>query len=398
MKALLLISVSIFICSCSTNIDYDNELFKASMFYKNKNYQKTKTLKSKLAKRVTASFKSQTIYDFSIWFANEFKKGVVFEESIKNREISAEFVEATEQEIINLVAKMFEKESNKINNTYHIGSFKQEDRGVLVRYVEGLSVDDTNKILTSVVANQGRYTVTENCVAIVIERESVLTRVSSLLDSLGSVSLKRYVVNYYFVNLNVSELEQKGVDLTTTGDFSAVLSQSSTLLDSVVQPQNLRYIANFNISGFIEYLNQNSFGKLTSTPMFVCFDNVKTLVSTQETVPYPKRIVSPEGTVTTDYESQRVGERLESVVRSAGENKVVLTLDYSNSEIVDFLNNEVPRVKGTEFKTGVILDVDKLYLLGEMITNDDRETKKSFFNSKSKDLSKTQIFVKVIQI
>ncbi len=394
IKYFILLIALVNLLSCQTAKEVDKDLFKQSVFYKAITSDSKDELKKKELKRITFSAKGLTVEDFSVWFSNTFSKGIVFHEVLRIKKISAEFVEATEPEIISLVSKMFNMESNRLGNTYYIGEFKQEDRGVLVRHVYGQSVKDIIRIINSVSADKGSSTVTNAGVVIMVDRESILTRVNNLLDTLSGIDIKKYVVNFYFITLDVSELEQKGVDMTTSGTFSADMAISSfTGLDT-----GLRHLANFNISGYVDYLHNNNFGKLSSTPLFISYDNIDTTIGRGEVVPFPVRNISPEGTVTTTYDKLEVGEDLRCLVRDAGRDKVILKLNYRNSEVISFINNEVPRTRKSVFNTSAVMETNKLYLMGEMINRENRESSKSFYKKTEIKNTKTQVFCRVRQI
>ncbi len=242
MKIITLLALLVSLISCSSDMkQIDYSLFKSTgTYYKNKKDDLTRSQLEKIqGQKVIASFRKQALTDFSIWFTNTFEKGIVFEESLRTKTISAEFHNATEKEIINIVSKMFDLESNRLGSTYYIGKFRQEDRGILVRQIQTLSIEDIEKVVQSVNANQGKVSVTETGVLVVADRESVLTRISDLFDSLDGVNIKKYVVNFYFIDLNVSELKRKGIDLTTSGTFSADLAVNNPELLAVENGLNL---------------------------------------------------------------------------------------------------------------------------------------------------------------
>ena len=151
IKYFILLIALVNLLSCQTAKEVDKDLFKQSVFYKAITSDSKDELKKKELKRITFSAKGLTVEDFSVWFSNTFSKGIVFHEVLRIKKISAEFVEATEPEIISLVSKMFNMESNRLGNTYYIGEFKQEDRGVLVRHVYGQSVKDIIRIINRII-------------------------------------------------------------------------------------------------------------------------------------------------------------------------------------------------------------------------------------------------------
>ena len=77
---------------------------------------------------------------------------------------------------------------------------------------------------------------------------------------------------------------------------------------------------------------------------------------------------------------------------------LILKLNYRNSEVISFINNEVPRTRKSVFNTSAVMETNKLYLMGEMINRENRESSKSFYKKTEIKNTKTQVFCRVRQI
>ena len=397
---LMTVGFTFILNSCSTISDNEyRKLFEASTFKHEKREQVSRSEKKVEEKRVTVSFADISVFDFSIWFSTNFNKGIVFSEAVRRKKLTAEFSSATESEVVSILAKSLELDSNLLGNTYYVGEFSEADRGVLVRYMPTYSVDTLTSSVKSFTGEKGRFYVTPECVVIVADRESVLSRVSSLLDDMTRITHKRYLVSYYILDLDFTAMKQKGVDITTTGDFGATLNMNN-FTDALATLQNVTHSVKFDITGYARYVAEEDFGKIVSTPVFLCFDNIMAESSRGEVIPIVKRNISSEGTVSEDYDEREIGQILKTLVRPysrAGE--VILHLDYADSSVLDFINDEVPRYRQDKFKTSAVLKVGKLYLLGEFISQYNKHSVRGFLSdTKKKRAVKTQIFVKVTEV
>ncbi len=224
---------------------------------------------------------------------------------------------------------------------------------MLVRRVLGHDGERLDTILKSMLSVDGRVSITRNSVAVVTDHESVLRRVSEMLDYLDAQESRSWIVQLYFVSLRKDMLLEGGLTTKSSGSISYDISSNK------ISVENLR------LDGFFEFLNNSSYADLYASPMFVIRDGYTAKWHDGERVPIPKKTISEQGTVTTtgfDYIDTGLVVNASLLESSIGTN---LTLEITFSDVKSYVEYS-PVTSQTVFKTDVDMQTNKIYLLGEL--------------------------------
>ena len=334
---------------------------------------------------VTLSAFKMPLSVFCRVLSDKYGVGLVYAESLASKEITAEFKKTDLESVFNVVSRQLALDVVRVGNTYYIGSLRPEDRGVYVKKVVGYDKDSLNSTVLSVLSSSGKATVSGNIV-IIADHESVLRRVSELIEYLSLVDRPTWVIQLYFVILRKDSMLDAGL-----------LTKSSGTVAYNISSQKLSF-EDLALEGAFNMLNNSDYADLYAAPMFLSRDQVSCKWSDGERVPVPRKTVSEYGTVTTqgfDYiDTGLIVNVLCSESRLGG----YLKLDLSVSEITGYVEY-APVTKQTLYTLESDMQENKLYLLGEL--NKFKvldEQKQTFDFSRTSGKSVVQIWAKLYRV
>ena len=106
-------------------------------------------------KRTSFSASGMSMQDFSVWFSNEFNKGIIYDQSFNKTLIYAEIRDATYVEVCNSISRHLNTEIVDLGNTIFIGKVKLDDMGVFIRKIKGVRVEDLKAMVASFGGGEG---------------------------------------------------------------------------------------------------------------------------------------------------------------------------------------------------------------------------------------------------
>lgn len=322
---------------------------------------------------------------FSRILSDKYNIGVVYAETLSDKQITGEFKNTDLQSVLNVLSRQLNVDIVRVGNTYFIGPLRPEDRGCFVRRVLGYDKESLQAISGSMLSQQGKSTVAGN-VIMIADHETVLRRVAELCDYLSMVERPTWIVQLYFIVLRKDALIQAGLSTTSSGAVSYNISNSSVKADDL------------KLDGLFNFLNNSTFADLYAAPMFLITDGVTCTWKDGEHVPIPRKTVSDYGTVTTQgYDYVDTGLTVNSIINESKKGGL-LKIDITLSEIKSYVEY-APTTVQTVYSFQADLIPEKVYLVGELANFkvlDEQEKTFSFTNNKGKTV--IQLWAKLYKI
>lgn len=285
--------------------------------------------------------------------SDKFLIGMVYAESLSSKLITAEFKNTDLSSVLNVVSRQLSVDIVRVGNTFFVGSLRPEDRGILVRRVLGFEGSELSSMVSAMLSTTGKSSVISNSIIVVADHDSVIRRISELLDSLDSMDSGTWILQLCFVLLRKDALLEAGFDVKSSGTISYNISENT--LD----------FKDFSLEGLLNLASDSSFYDLYASPMLLIRDGFTANWQDGSRVPVPKRTVSDSGTVTTTgYEYIDTGFLVSATVRESKSGALV-TLSVEKSDISDYVEDS-PVTTQSVYSTQLEMVPFKPYLLGEL--------------------------------
>lgn len=311
--------------------------------------------------------------------SDKFLVGMVYAESLSNKLITAEFKDTDLQSVLNVVSRQLSVDIVRVGNTFFVGSLRPEDRGILVRRVLGYESVELNTMVKAMLSTNGKASVLSNSVVVVADHESVIRRITELLDYLDSVESDTWILQLCFVLLRKDALLEAGLDVKSSGTISYNISENR--LD----------LSDFSIEGLFNLASSSSFADLYASPMLLIRDGKTGNWKDGKKVPIPKKTVSDSGTVTTTgYEYVETGFIVSATVKQSRRGARVM-LNIEKSDISSYVE-EAPLTVQSVYTTEIEMEPLKPYLLGELSQFKVLDTQRNVLNF-GRDKGKTAMQV-----
>jgi hypothetical protein len=391
MKQFFLISFFLF-ASCKSIVDPKIENFKT--IYNQVIDDPTEKLKTLDEKKITFSARQMPIKTFAIWFSDTYEVGFIYQENLSNKLLDLELKNATIAEVINSVSRFLNVDVIRNGNSYFVGIQKPTDKGVLVKKVRGVSVEDLKNIMTGVTGGEGdqSVSVTSDGVVFLIDKEQNLQPILTALEQLEQDYKTAWVVQLYLFDLDTEKVQNMGIDLSVSGNLAFRLLEPEILNSNG---------ANYNLllDGLVDISNGSDSVNLVSQPLFVMRDGKTFNFSNLNSFPYVQRITTQEGFVEdSDVEFIESGMDLKVNLREMIKGSL-LTLDFHNSQVIGFdPNTNLPIRNIVTVNSEVPLHSSGIYLLCQ--SDYSETTINSSFTHKNQMVRKSQlqIYAKVFKL
>lgn len=372
-------------CSLAKNIKqddplrllYDQETYKASDSREDiKNNSPKLTLS---ANRMPFSVLTRILSD-------KFLVGLVFSEKLLDKTITAEFKDTAFEDVLNVISRQLDTDIVHVGNTYYIGPLRNEDRGILVRRIIGYSVSELKSAMDAALSEKGKSSVMGQGVISVVDHQSVLRRISELLDYLDHLDQPVWIVQLAFIAIQKDAAAEMGMKVTTSGTLSYNISENK--LD----------LKDFKIDGLINQAMSSNFADVYSSPMLLIREGSESSWKYGRRVPVPKKTTSSYGVVTTTgFDYVDVGFNVKASINSSRVGGL-LKIEISKSEIESYVEYAPVTVQNVYSFTADLKPLAP-YLLGELQMFKDMDKQSDTLNiGKEKGKSVVQLWGQIYRI
>lgn len=321
----------------------------------------------RISRTLTLSCYKMPISTLFRFLSDDFGVGLVYADSLSDKTVTAEFKEADFSSVLDVISRQIDSEIVKVGNTFFVGKLRPQDQAVLFRRVYGYKPDELLTLIQSHLSSSGKCSALSSGVVTVSDHDSVIRRLTSVLDYVSSVDSGSWVLQLCFVVLRKEAFLQSGLDVTTSGSISYNVVENTVKLE------------NFNIDGLFRLASNSSFFDLYASPMFTLLDGQESNWTDGVRVPVPRRTVSEQGTVTVSgYDYVDTGFIVKSTVNPCLKGGR-LSLSVELSDIQGYVV-ESPIVRRSFLQVSVDMVPYRLYLLGELGQFKDNDSQKNILD------------------
>lgn len=311
---------------------------------------------------ITIVSDGMTIGEFVRLVAARSNVSIVVEEELDEKTVTLDVKEQTVADVLAAVARRLGVQVTRTGQLYFLGELRPEDKGVLVRRVGRLGIEDLQTAIGTLTSENGRVLVDVDGLLVVGDTVEVLRRVEELIDKLKKAETRTWVIQLYVVGLSKRAIDDIGIDFAPALDVAVTYATAS-------DPRTA-FNLNAALGALLDYEQSNGGVATLAAPTFVVRDGADAHTFVGEVVPIPRRSVGQSGDVTTvDFDQVEIGLDIVVSVREVGERKGLVKVSIDRSRINGFVE-DVPRSTTEQFETDAIVNANGVYLLGELQRGD----------------------------
>ena len=299
-------------------------------------------------------------------------------EGLENRLLTMEIRNQPIDDVLALLARRMDVTMRREGSLYFVGALKPDDKGILVRRVRRVKVDQLTQALAVFAGEHGRSAQFADGLVVVGDTVEVLKRVNEMLDLVESSDAPVWIVQLHLVSYSRQAADELGVNVEPAAKAGLAFATGSMAgaMDS-----------GLSLSASLDAVLQIAFRRddvsVTAAPMFLLCDGTKAEFVQGDRIPLPRRSVSSEGTVTTaGYDYVQTGVQVELLLREFSEDSARIEVAVSMSDLKRMVE-EAPVTGEERFRTDAIVRAGGVYLLGTLVK--DRKQGRQEFGWQSGD-------------
>lgn len=245
---------------------------------------------------------------------------------------------------------------------YFVGQLRPEDRGLLVRRVRRLTLEDLNAALAVFAGEHGRSVAFADGLVVIGDTVEVLKRVSEMLDQLEAQESAVWIVQLHIVSYTEDAADDLGINLEPAARAGVAFATGS---GAAAVASGINVTA--SLDAVLRVAHSRNDVAVTASPMFLLRDGSKSEFVQGDRIPVPKRTVSDQGTVTVSgYEFVQTGVQVEFLLREMSAESASVDLAISMSDLKRLVE-EAPVTGEESFKTQAIVKAGGVYLIGTLV-------------------------------
>jgi hypothetical protein len=191
-----------------------------------------------------------------------------------------------------------------LEGIYYLGQTASSDRSHLVRRVGDLDPDDVVAMVTPLLTDEGKASITRDGLLLVADRSAVLPKVVAALDALQSAPPSVWVVQFWLLDHGAARDAGVEVSHDVTAELAAGYQTAGFGDAKLVARASFRAIF------------EDSSNVVSAGPLLHLVAGQPTIVERTERVPVPRKTVTENGaTVTNGYDTIAAGLKISAEVR-----------------------------------------------------------------------------------
>jgi len=307
--------------------------------------------------------------------------------------VSLEVKEVPFEAVLGGVARRLGQRLTQIGNVWYIGQISPEDRATLVRRVRRLDLAGLKSVLDLFRSEFGRSETFSDGLVVASDRVEILDRISTCLDRIEATESVSWVAQLYLVSMTSRFKQDLGIDLTNSVKFSWNVNSSTG--------QNSTAVAG-TLDALLVAAWDSPEAQILAQPLLLVRDGSTASLISGESVPVPRKTVSPEGNVqTVGFDNVQTGYNISVNLRDQSQTSALGKFKIEWSQITGYLEL-APIVRRQVLETDVSLESGGVYLLGSLLDSQKSSNQRgkilpSIFSVDSSQ-AEIQIFCKVYRI
>ena len=281
----------------------------------------------------------------------------VSEETLDGRNITLDAQDLEIDQLMNMIARRLAIEVNRSGDIYYLGSFKPEDRAILVKRIKRLSGHEINTAVNVLLSDQGKQAVYDDGLTVVADRIQVLNRIDNLLNEIEQVESPVWAVQFWLVSVSDNAIKDYGIDVAPSLEIALAYSTGSAGSVSTSLMQG-------GLDAVLRAADERNDSELLVDHLTIMTDGVEQTFFEGERFPIQIQRVSNEGTSTvTDVQYVDTGIDLTTLLREHSNSTAKLNVELNLSELLAIVNDFAPQTKETKLTSESICQSGGIYLL-----------------------------------
>lgn len=340
---------------------------------------------------VTLSLNACDLNNFSRRISDITDYSIIFNSTLAQKKITAEFKSCGLDDLIDKVARSFSVNHliDPVKKIIYIGSFEITDRSSLFVKVINLSSSSIDSLLRAHLSNQGRLFVSTEGYISCTDKPEIINSINEVIAKIKAVKNDCWVLQFFSVHTQEKVNIELGFNGALKSDVAISIGTGTNEKDILL-----------SIIGEYDQLAEQ--GRLVNIQdcLLLCKTGQKMTMNRGLKIPIPLKTVSDQGTVSTSkYDYVDVGFKLDFVINEISEGMAQFDCSISQSSVVDNVGvDEIPVIQRESFNTSPIVRSGDTYLISSMKYKqyDDRYNILSFFRKDS--IIDYNVFVRVYKI
>ena len=296
--------------------------------------------------------------EFARLLADESGRSVILAESLDQDLVTGEFVEMSVDDIARQVARRMGVSVRIAGEVIFLGTAAPEDLAQLVRRVRRLDPDAIKQTLLMFASPEGRHIVENDGLVVVLDRVEVLEQLALALEAVEREESAVWIVQLHLIGWSRRAAEEFGVDVAPAAAVAASLAFGPGRTTEISGSASLDAI--------LRLANDRDDVAVVAAPMLVLLDGETASFIQGDRVPIPRRVVSDQGTVSTQgYDFIQTGTQISVKLRERSESSARVDLDVGMSDLRRIVE-EAPVTGEETLKTSAVVEATGVYLLGSM--------------------------------
>ena len=280
--------------------------------------------------------------------------------------VSLDVTDISLDDVLRLLARRLGSQLSMLGGVYYIGASRPGDRSIVVRPLRRITPDTAQNLITSMLTDQGRFSLVDDSLAVIVDLPDSLMRVLPALDQVETAPAHSWIVQLHLVSIRDSDLYRFGLDVTPAGELALIFGAGSGSPESIARLSGA-------LTGMLQAERTLDGVRVVQEPLLVLADGAAARLSDGDELRLVQRAISPEGTVTiTGTETVQTGLDLSVSIRDLGLDRASLDLELTLSQLVGG-SDEAPTINRQAMTTTANVRAGGVYLLGSLRRSADRD-------------------------
>jgi hypothetical protein len=304
------------------------------------------------AELVTLHCAAAPLVDVMTWLAQQTRGQFVIAETLDDRKLTIDVVDEPLDSVMQLISRRLNTEAVLIGRTWWTGSIRPEDRSILTHKAR-MSQGDLSNVLPLLTSSSGKTTILPDGLVIVADRPEVLERVSRLLTEIESSSRTIWFLQLHLVSITRSSTLDLGFDLNPEAAMAVTFAGGK-----------LTVSGGATLASLLRATRTAQGADLIGKPLLCIAEGSTVVLTSGVTIPVPNKVVSDQGTVSTQsYDRVNAGLSLTAKITAGRADTADLELKLDQNEVTGYVG-EAPVTTGFSYTTSASMAAGQTYLLG----------------------------------
>lgn len=281
----------------------------------------------------------------------------VAEADLDEKVVTVEAKDVSIERLMHMISRRIGVDVHRVGDVWYVGSFKEEDRAILVRRVKRLSPPEVQEAVTVLLSSEGRVAVYDDGLVVIGDRLQLVSRIASLLDEIEKNEGAVWAVQLWLVSISSGDVLDIGVDVAPSLDVAVAFAEGSA---SGMASTAL----SGGLSAILEAAEEQTGAEMVMEHMALMRDGVEHAFFEGQQFPVRLNRVSDEGTSTVaNIEFVEVGVQLDGSLRDFSSNSALISFEVDLSELAGVIDGVAPSKTTTRFDVQAEVRSGGIYLL-----------------------------------